>query len=122
MMFPFTPDNSDSSDDSPAGFDMNELSVRLFTVGHAMTDYLRSDDSAMAAFARLCNGGEDPTDEQVSVARININGAHDVFATLAAQAEMRGMLAKFSAAVGSDSGSDDGDIDFGDFGGDLRSI
>ena len=122
MMFPFTPDNSDSSDDSPAGFDMSELALRLFTVGHAMTDYLRSDSSAMAAFARLCNGDQDPTDEQVSAARSNIEGAHDVFATLAAQIEIQGMFAEFAAAAGSDSGSDDGDIDFGDFGGDLRSI
>jgi hypothetical protein len=79
------PDNTSPSADSENS--SMETAIDLFSITHAMADYLLSDDDVMRGFCQLCAGPDViVTDENVTTTRESIDAAHDLIVVLASRA------------------------------------
>ena len=101
-----------ASDNSSEQSEMLNMALQLLVTGHAMCDYLLANPDAMAAFDLFISGGKESTEEESKNVRNNIQGAHDVFAAMAAKTKMETILAGLRAQLGNPD-SQDIDIDFG---------
>jgi hypothetical protein len=98
---------SHPDDNAPAEVEM--MGFALLGVGHGMSDYLLSNDSAMREFAQFAYDNDDSregtvTTENVAELREGIAGAHAMFAALEGRARDALFLAQIIELAGEDAG------------------
>lgn len=92
-------------DDSDITTDMLESALILTTMGHALTDFLRSDEEMLAAFYRFIGAGND---EEIANVRENVDRTHDAFERLANRAQSQLFLSQILSGFPGESADGEG--------------